>query len=343
MIEGINILRRLPYLLALIGVLLFHGCASNYRIVEFEVLEPATVSLPEEVQNLIILNRAPLSTQVFEENDIRGITDSQLRVLDTMIMNNMFRGLLKMLKQSPIDRFHRPAFLDRRRSDTTGMKDLILTRREVDDLCRQYRGDAIISLEYYAYDLRERSINYEDAQQVIAAKYYESASRVHWIVYLPGSPRPFDSYGLEDTLFFTDVEDGIRLNYNTPAKMVSETFYSSGFRYGSYLVPVWSHTARPLFSSGDPALRKAVKQTNVGNWDSAFVYWQQLAERADSSLKCKALHNMAVYYELEDNLDSANTFVNAALLFDTIEVVREYKEELDIRLQNRQELNKQVR
>ena len=341
--KRVNRLRRLPYFVALAGVLLFHGCATTYRIVEFEVLEPATVSLPEHVQNLLILNRAPLTTQVFEEDDIRGINDSQLRVLDTLIINNMFRGLLRMFKQSPIERFNRPVFIEQRRDDTLGMKNFMLSSREVDDLCRTNGGDAIICLEHYGYDLRERIIAYEDAPSMIAAKFYESASRVHWNIYIPGYPSSFDSYSLEDTLYFTDVADGTRVQYSTPAKMVSETFYASGSHYGSYLVPEWSHTIRPLFKSGDPALRKAVGQTNLGDWDSAYVLWQQLAEGVDSTLRCKALHNMAVYYELEDNLDSASMLVNAALLSDTLAVVREYKEELDVRVQNRRELNKQVR
>ena len=53
--------------------LLVRGCASTYRVVEFEVLEPATVSLPEFVQQLIVLNRAPFTFDAFSEEDRQGL------------------------------------------------------------------------------------------------------------------------------------------------------------------------------------------------------------------------------------------------------------------------------
>jgi hypothetical protein len=78
--------------------LVFHGCAGIYNVVEFEILEPASVSLPEYVQQLIILNRAPLSMNVLKEEDRKLLTYDQLIILDTLIVNNLQRGLLEVLR-----------------------------------------------------------------------------------------------------------------------------------------------------------------------------------------------------------------------------------------------------
>ncbi|MCK4751773.1 MAG: hypothetical protein KAT15_32175, partial [Bacteroidales bacterium] len=81
----------------------------------------------------------------------------------------------------------------------------------------------------------------------------------------------------------------------------------------------------------------------LGEWDQVYGIWESLSTGIDSTLAAKALHNMAIFHELEDNLDSANLLVTSALEYDTLEAVKAYKEELDMRILNRNELYKQVR
>ncbi len=100
-------------------ILLLHSCAGIYNVVEFEVLEPASVSIPKDVQQVLVLNRAPISLDAFEKEDVEGLEQKHLMILDTMIVRSIQRGLLNVFQESPIDRFHRPIFLDARREDTT--------------------------------------------------------------------------------------------------------------------------------------------------------------------------------------------------------------------------------
>jgi hypothetical protein len=52
---------------------------------------------------------------------------------------------------------------------------------------------------------------------------------------------------------------------------------------------------------------------------------------------------MAIYYELEDQLDSASILVDRALSYDSLETTRFYREELDVRLMNLREIREQVK
>jgi hypothetical protein len=52
---------------------------------------------------------------------------------------------------------------------------------------------------------------------------------------------------------------------------------------------------------------------------------------------------MAVYHELEDDLDSALILVRKAASYDSLDHVKAYVEELDTRVENRKELYIQVR
>lgn len=311
-------------------------------MVEFEVLEPATVSFPDQVQQLIILNRAPLTLDVFEEEDREGLEPEHLVILDTLIINNTLRGLQLVLRQSPIQRFHTPIYLSERRTDTASLDELILTKPEVESICSMYSGDAIISLEKYAIDIDEQTDYYRDAPSEIQNHYYEVSNALTWNIHIRNRPRPFDSYTMVDTLYFTDILDGEYFSTPSPSRMIAELFYNSGSRYGRYLVPVWNQTSRTLFTGRGDSLKLASKYTDQGEWEQAFDIWKNLSVSSDSVSVSKAYHNMAIYYELEDQLDSASTLVDRALEYDSLEVIKNYREELDIRLLNQQEVRQQV-
>jgi hypothetical protein len=328
--------------LFLLGLVL-HGCAGTYSVVEFEVLEPATVSFPTDVSQLIILIRAPVTWDAFQKEDVEGLDSRQLIMLDSLIVKSLGRGLLEVLQQSPIEMFHHPLWASELRTDTASLDDMILTRREVDALCEKTGGNAVLSLESYFMDFSEETQYYSDDPTLVQTHYYEVSSKITWIIYLPGRPRPFDTYTMSDTIFFPEIIDGMFQEFFPTAQMIREAFHNSGMKYGRYLVPAWSEASRILFKGKGDSLKLASKYTHKGEWDKAYCIWEELALSGDSTVVSKALHNMAVYHELDDDLDSASLLVNRALEYDTLDAVRAYREELDIRILNRKEVMIQVR
>lgn len=312
-------------------------------MVEFEVLEPATVNFPDDVNQLVFLNRAPLSYDIWAEDNQAGMDSRQLIILDTLIVNNLHRGVLDVLRHSPVERFQRPIWLSDRRTDTSLLEDLVLTKREVSEICDSIGGDAIISLEFYSASVQQHFEYYSDDPDEILNHYFEVSNKVIWKLYLPDSPRPFDSYNTVDTLFFPVIQDGELLSYAPGLDMIRELFYESGYKYGTYLVPVWNRTSRVLYRGREDSLRLAIKYTDTGDWESAFAIWKDLTGSEDSTLVAKAFHNMAVYYEIEDKLDTASMMVDLSLDHDTLDPDRIYKEELEVRLLNRKDLERQVR
>jgi hypothetical protein len=312
-------------------------------VVDFEILEPATVEFPDHVQQLIFLNRAPISFDIWAEQNQIGMDNRELVLLDTLIINNLLQGVLDVMRNSPADKFHRPIWLSDRRTDTTGLEDLVLTRREVDNICDTIQGDAIISLELYTVGIDQHFDYYRDAPDEVLNHYYEVSNSLRWNIYLPGRPRPFDSYTMVDTLFFPSIQDGEMLAYTSGADMLRQLFYNSGYNYGKYLVPVWNYASRVLYWGRNDSLKEAIKYTDEGDWDRAYSIWNNMTGMEDSTLVAKAYHNMAVYLELEDKLDSASMMLDLALSFDSLQIDTLYREELDVRILNRKDILKQVR
>ncbi len=333
----------------LIIVLGLHSCARIYSVVDFEVMEPATVSFPDNVGQLLVMNRSPFSLAVLDEEDWQGLTKDHLVILDTTISKSTFRGMQNVLQQSPVERFHKPFWISDRVGDTTSLEDLYLTKREVSTLCDYYGADAIICMELYSLDVDDHYIYYSDAPEAIQVHYHELSNKIQWNIYLPGSPRPFDTYTFVDTIYFTDVQEGQVQPVPDILKMIKELFYESGKKYGRYLVPVWNQTSRLLYVGKGDSLKLASRHTSKGEWDQAYEIWEELTNSidnpilSDSTMVSKAFNNMAIYYELEDNLDSASLMINMALKYDSLEAIKFYKEELDIRILNRNEIIKQIR
>jgi hypothetical protein len=312
-------------------------------VVEFEVLEPATVNFPDHVQQLVFLNRAPLTPDIWDEANQKELDAGQLVILDTLINNNLNRGILNVLLNSPITRFHMPIWLSDRRTDTLALEDKILTRREVENICDTIGGDAIISMEYYFVGLKQKLDYYRDNPSEIQNNYYEAYNHLKWNIHLPGSPTPFDSYVTVDTLFFPVIENGTFVGSSASGlEMIRDLFYESGFKYGRYLVPIWNYASRILYRGKSDSLKLAVNYTDEGDWESAFSIWDGLTSSVDSTMVAMSYHNLAIYYELEDQLDSASILVDNALGFDSLDATQYYREELDVRLLNRREIEKQV-
>jgi len=311
-------------------------------VVEFEVLEPATVSFPDHVDQLLIVNRAPFTMDVFSEEDREGMEREHLLIVDTLISNNTLRGLQAVLKESPIEKFHNPFRFSERRLDTSSAMDMILTKPEVNSLCERYGADALISFESYTLDLGEHYDYYSNAPGQVQNHYYEFSNEVKWNIHLPISPKPFDTYVTIDTIYFSNVMNGELIPVPSTVGMIAELFYDSGTKYGRYLVPVWNHTSRILYKGKGDLLKRASKYTDRGEWEDAFAIWSNLTTSPDSTLVSKAYHNMAIFYELEDNLDSASHMVNMALVYDSLAMVEDYREELEIRVLNQKEVIDQV-
>ncbi len=329
-----------------IGILIlslaFQGCASEFAVVEFEILEPATVEFPDHVRQLLILNRAPVSMDIWAEQNQVGLDSKQLILLDTLIVNNLFRGLQEVLRTSPAYKFKTPIWLADRRTDTASLEDRVLTKREVANICDTIGGNAIISLELYTVGLDQQYDYYSDSPYEIQNHYYEVSNSLKWNIHLPESPRPFDTYSTVDTLFFPVIINGEFTPLKPGVEMLRSAFYESGRKYGSYLVPVWNHATRILYRGRDDSLKVALKHTDEGDWESAYSIWNHLTTSNDSTLVAKAYHNMAVFYELEDNLDSASIMLDLSLEHDSLEMDTAYREDLNVRLLNRKDIRKQV-
>ena len=319
--------------------LIIHGCAGIYSTVNFEILEPATVDLPEYVEFIAILNRTPSSFELFERRNVESLSLTQLAVVDTLINHSILRGLNEKLRNSNIPAYRIPLWFNQRRADTVGL-DIPLTKKEVNDFCEEYGCNAIISMEYYKLAVNEFYSYYEGG---IDNAYYQISSDVKWAIYLPEMPRPFNEYTTHDTLYYTIFSEGTYHILEPSSEMVRAAAFESGLSYGGYLVPSWTQITRVLYKGREKVLKETSGYTNKGDWDRAYHTWDSLLTVEDSTLAAKAAYNMAIFHELEDDLDTALIYVQLSQKLDSTDLAESYNEDLEIRILNKKQVLRQVR
>jgi hypothetical protein len=331
------------------GLLVFvlSGLTSCYNLSPYylSVLEPADVTMPQEISNISIC-REPLAVR-----PVKGELDS----LDNIRLNpdvnyygqsvEYLNGLADALTNSP--RFDRIVIHDLAFAGTSGPERSAgadsLTWKDVVRICRQDSTDALVRLEYfYLTDFLDISslFNFE----YIAT--YGIINISEWKIYAAGVFEAADEYTLVDTLVWTSYD----FNYHSalrkfakPNVLIGESFYWAGNRYGLRIAPSWKDSVkRSYYSSGNRLLREADDYIRSNRWSDALELWRSLTGDKNKLLASKACFNMALACEIEDKpglalewaLKSAGLYAHPA--------TAAYIKKLEKRLSDREKLDSQM-
>jgi len=321
----------LPWLLFLLP-----GCMTTYHVVRFEVLEPAEITFPGEVRQLLVMDRLPLAHHLMDSVSMATLGRTDYRGLDTLVSYSIYRGLWDRLQQSPVKSHNWPAWDSERQSDILASKDVKLTKKEVSDLCWANASDAVVCLESVFLKIRLEDTVYVRRQGIRKPR-YKGVLTSHWAIYLPDHPKPYRERTIKDSLEHWVGAGGMNV-----LDVVRRLSWNHGQHFGEQVTPVWKQTTRKIYSGSHRTLQDATMNTRKGNWDQAFNQWTQLAESGTRIERAKAMYNLAVYYEMEDRLDSAAALMVRASQLHEASLILEYKQEIERRLQNRESIQRQV-
>ncbi|MFZ5939712.1 MAG: DUF6340 family protein [Bacteroidota bacterium] len=286
------------------------SCGISTGVVSFETLEPATITLPGDTRNPVFINRAPLSPNslITPTNEMLEMDD--MIILDTMIINHLKKGINTILDQQTMDFENEPVWIDMRRQDSSAFRQP-LDMSFASGIFENYHSDILFSLENYAF---KSKVKIEDP--IESAYYYGEVSlsaSFTWFAYLPEMDQPFDTCTLSDTLYWwnwglTAYEALKGENMPAPTDMFREASYLGGENYGWHILPHWMPAERMIYQGNEEEFVTAANLTNHGQWEDAVAIWQNLLNHEKKSVRGKAAYNLAVWYEMNDDLDQALAF-----------------------------------
>lgn len=285
-----------------------------------EIAQESNKELPENIQSLLLVTRVvDNSFTDLESDSLQRIFYKQSFNYDTLIndfqmVDTMLRALGELLYES--ERYD-IVIPEERHLDFERNRLIVneMSWDEVKILCKTFKTDAILSLEYLKskvytsfdknseYNIRSNSFeNFVEAEMKIA---YEALFRV----YDPENEKIAYRKFLRDTIYWADASYTIErlFNYFTPVKQAfTETGIAIALDISDEISPVWRREKRSFFATGNQDMKEAAQKVNLEQWESAVEIWKEIANQTKSkSLKSKAEYNISLAYEMLGDLESS--------------------------------------
>ncbi len=302
-------------LLNVFVVAMFSSCAST-ELVHISVLEPAPVTIPSYIKNVVVVNRTevPKKLKVFDVVD--KVVSMEGPNLDKEGSQATIIGLADELKKN--NRFDEVTLLTNTNlsSGLPGMFPAPLSWDSVEKYCRENNADAVFSLELFDtqskidYTVNKTSIktplgNVPSLEQQANMRTLVKAG---WRIYDVRGKNILDETALSRSITY----HGKGMNPLLAAgalierkEAVKEVGNMAGHAYAFNIIPLWQRVTRDYFVRGNGNFKLARRMARTGNWDGAANLWQKETTNSKSKVAGRACYNMAIISEINGDVDMA--------------------------------------
>ena len=321
----------------LIGLFFLAGLVScsPTRIIDFEILDPAKIDLPDSQGSFLVLNSSYLPENISDKSNLMsGLTADEQIIVDTAINRQLFDGLFSVLNDSPIKGLRNANYLELRTSDTTGFLNP-LSPVAISEICKENNVDFIISFEYYSmFENSGYFVNEYNQYEVVL----ELIRKLLWRIYSRDGQLK-DSYFSRDSLYWNSIGgnmDIVKSNLSNKLELYREAFWLSGVDYGKRISPSWEPVNRSIYE---------IKQKSDTGRIIVSVNKDILESFSSSKNKSKAFnacYNLAVISESEGDIENALKWIDQALEIKKTILASGYRKKLELRKNNLEIVDRQT-
>lgn len=269
------------------SIVILSGCSTSYvsksyntNTIEIQVLKPAGIEIPNGISRYGIVfvdtkrNDKPLQ-----------ITISDKEITHINARKSCLNGLHKYLTDAQI--------LDTAKVIITNinmLKDSI-NWNEVISFCEINNVDAIIILKRFKLNSTSQSGSYYSG-----TKYNDLELKTTWTVLLPSIEKRIEKEIVYNK--YGKINDG-------KDQFIYNASEACGAKFGTEIIPGWSTTKRKYYTSSNQEFKLATDFVEEGNWEDASKLWNTYLASENKTLAGKAHFNMALYFEIQGDLDQA--------------------------------------
>ena len=265
---------------------------SSIQTLTFDQLSPATISFPERVRNVAVVNNMPV------------IPEAKRTILTLGEMNGNGKKSAEMLASALADSkyFNQVMICDSALNETDLAKRRILSSQEVMQLAEELDADIVFSLDLVDIQTERDEIFYPGLQgswSVIKAKITPVLS-----LYIPGREEPMNVITKTDSLQW-DASMA-----PSDRQMQEEAASFSAYMLTQMLVPYWQQAERLYYDGGCVEMRDAAVCVRENDWQGAYDLWYSLYEQTRSKkLKVRSAINLALASEMQGDVMQAEKWL----------------------------------
>jgi hypothetical protein len=172
-----------------------------------------------------------------------------------------------------------------------------------------------------------------------------------WGIYDPVKKVNIERKTMIDTVFWNgyDDEGNYRKGYTPPPRLTALEMASAlaGENYAKRFYGTWQTVNRMYSVPPLPDFSDAAFYFEEGKWDRAIALWQKYADDSNGKMAINARYNLALAYELKDDLNTAQKWLTAAFALASkyksrteLNTIRTYQKILDSRRKELLKLNR---
>ena len=321
-------MKQFSILLMMLIVFLSSCAVTVYKKYPIDVYKPGEINVSSDVQNVAIVYRNfkyPGDTlqHYYKDNYKLQKVKNDPQNMDSVLVSFALKALASNLKSKKgFDRIHIfPAIF----KPYTGKNLPALQPDMVKKLTSSTETDLLISLETFSYFFSEYEQEYDKpkSREVITAAV--------WAVYDPQTEKVLDRKSMIDTVFWNNYDDNGKYvkNKKLPPRQTALKIASqlAGESYSRRFMASWQTVNRIYSIPPLPDFEQADKFVADKKWDSAMQIWKRYAHEKNGKMAINARYNLALAYEMKDDILTAWKWLVAAQ-----ELATKYNSKEDIKL-----------
>lgn len=309
--------------------LLFTSACTVYKDYQIEVYSPGVIAIPPDVQNVALVYRNFKynndTLQHFYQDDFRlKSAKNDPENLDSALVHLCMQELAKNLKDH--NTFNEIRIFPDLFKPHSGDKLPTLDFDMIEKITSSANTDLLISLETYSYFYSEYSETEElptPSNEVITAAV--------WAVYDPINSKLLERKTMIDTVYWNSYDD--QGNYKRSAKLppritaLKIASQMAGENYAKRFFATWQTVNRMYSVPPLPDFAEADTYIQKGEWDNAILLWRRYADDSNGKMAINARYNLALAYEMKDDLDTAEKWLLAAQ-----KIAMDYRSQEDLKM-----------
>ena len=331
---------------ALLLLAILSSC-TVYKEYPIDIYKPGEVIVPPDAKNVALVYRnfkypGDSLINYFKDDYRLKKAKNDPENLDSLLVDICLKELATNLKTN--NTFERIHIFPELFKPHTGEKLPALSFDMVNKLTQSTETDLLISLETFSIFFSEYSKQYNETESS------EVVTALVWGVYNPKTQQLIDRKTMIDTLFWNKYD--AQGNYNSkaqiPPRLVALKIASqmAGENYSKRFFASWQTVNRMYSIPPLPDFSEAAYYINEGKWDNAILLWKRYADDRNGKMAINARYNLALAYEMKDDLITASKWIAAAkqlaMAFrskEDLKMILNYEKVLNQRIRDIQRLN----
>ena len=275
------------------GILVVVGLSSCITSsVYVNVQRPADITIAQEIQNVVVVNRSRPSKSNLSSTIVEGLISGEGIGADRKGAEYCVDGLVGMLANSERFSLKNVGGIELKGTGTSSFP-VPLSWNEVKSICVSYDGDALLVLETFDSDsrvlvgspvARTRKIKGIKVKELRYPATLIMEVESGWRVYDVNKELVVDENKFieikEFSAWGSSPEDA-RLSLPSTRMAIKQSGIYAGKKYGYRISPVWTRGYRVYYVGKYEEFKQAKKFVNLQEWEEAIKIWKPLADSLD--------------------------------------------------------------